>query len=68
MAASDLLLKFVLSGLMVGSIDALIALRFKSVFNAPGRSTSPRGEFVMLGGIAAAMAASPPSWRCIARA
>lgn len=68
MAASDLLLQFVLSGLMVGSLDALIALRFDTVFNPTEAINVAQGEFVMLGGIAAAMAASPPSWRCIARA
>jgi hypothetical protein len=35
----DLLLQFVLSGVMVGSIYALIALGFNIVFNALGRST-----------------------------
>ena len=53
MATSDLLLQFVLSGLMVGSIYALIALGFNMVFNATEAINFAQGEFVMLGGMTA---------------
>jgi branched-chain amino acid transport system permease protein len=53
MATSDLLLQFVLSGLMVGSIYALIALGFNTVFNATEAINFAQGEFVMLGGMTA---------------
>src|SRR5687768_5422365 len=53
MATSDVLLQLVLSGLMVGSIYALIALGFNTVFNATEAINFAQGEFVMLGGMAA---------------
>jgi branched-chain amino acid transport system permease protein len=53
MASSDLLLQFVLSGVMVGSIYALIALGFTIVFNATEAINFAQGEFVMLGGMTA---------------
>ena len=53
MTASELLLQFVLSGLMVGSIYALIALGFNTVFNATEAINFAQGEFVMLGGMTA---------------
>jgi branched-chain amino acid transport system permease protein len=53
MTSWDLLLQFVLSGLMVGSIYALIALGFNTVFNATEAINFAQGEFVMLGGMTA---------------
>jgi branched-chain amino acid transport system permease protein len=53
MTFSDLLLQFVLSGVMVGSIYALIALGFTIVFNATEAINFAQGEFVMLGGMTA---------------
>jgi branched-chain amino acid transport system permease protein len=53
MTFSDLFLQFVLSGVMVGSIYALIALGFTIVFNATEAINFAQGEFVMLGGMTA---------------
>lgn len=44
MATSEMLLQFVLSGLMVGSIYALIALGFNVVFNATDAINLAQGE------------------------
>jgi branched-chain amino acid transport system permease protein len=49
----DQLLQFVLSGLMVGGIYALIALGFTIVFNATEAINFAQGAFVMLGGMVA---------------
>jgi branched-chain amino acid transport system permease protein len=53
MSVGDQLLQFVLSGVMVGSIYALIALGFTMVFNATEAINFAQGEFVMLGGMVA---------------
>ncbi|MBI2015179.1 MAG: branched-chain amino acid ABC transporter permease [Candidatus Rokubacteria bacterium] len=53
MTFTDQLLQFVLSGVMVGSIYALIALGFTMVFNATEAINFAQGEFVMLGGMSA---------------
>jgi branched-chain amino acid transport system permease protein len=50
----DLFLQFVVSGLMVGGIYALIALGFTVVFNATEAINFAQGAFVMLGGMVAA--------------
>jgi len=47
------LLQFLLSGVTIGSIYALVALGFSIVFNASGVINFAQGEFVMLGGVAA---------------
>ena len=46
--------QFVFSGLMTGSIYALIALGFNIIFNATGAVNFAQGEFAMLGGMLAA--------------
>ncbi len=51
MTKFDLLLQFVFSGLMVGSIYALIALGFTIVYTATEAINFAQGEFVMLGGM-----------------
>lgn len=53
MTTTDLLLQFVFSGLMVGSIYALIALGFTIVYTATEAINFAQGEFVMLGGMTA---------------
>lgn len=53
MSNSDLFVQFVLSGLMVGSIYALIALGFTIVYTATEAINFAQGEFVMLGGMTA---------------
>lgn len=53
MSAGDQFLQFLISGVMVGSIYALIALGFTMVFNATEAINFAQGEFVMLGGMAA---------------
>jgi len=45
------ILQFVISGIMVGSIYALIALGFNIVFNATDAINFAQGEFVVLGGM-----------------
>lgn len=44
-------LQFVLSGLTVGSVYALVALGFTIVYNASGVVNFAQGEFVMIGGM-----------------
>jgi branched-chain amino acid transport system permease protein len=53
MSVGDQALQFALSGVMVGSIYALIALGFTMVYNATEAINFAQGEFVMLGGMAA---------------
>jgi branched-chain amino acid transport system permease protein len=47
------LLQFVLSGLTVGAIYALVALGFAIIYNASHVINFAQGEFVMIGGMAA---------------
>ena len=47
----DQLLQFLLSGLTIGSIYALIALGFTIIYNTTGIINFAQGEFVMLGGM-----------------
>jgi branched-chain amino acid transport system permease protein len=49
------LVQFLLSGLMTGSIYALVALGFNIVFNATGAVNFAQGEFAMLGGMLASV-------------
>ena len=44
-------LQFLFSGLMIGSIYALVALGFTLIYNASGIINFAQGEFVMLGGM-----------------
>lgn len=53
MGLGDQFLQFVLSGLMVGGIYALIALGFTIVYNATEAINFAQGAFVMLGGMVA---------------
>lgn len=48
-------LQFVFSGLTVGAIYALVALGFTLIYNASGVINFAQGEFVMLGGMLAAL-------------
>jgi branched-chain amino acid transport system permease protein len=48
-------LQFIASGLTAGAIYALVALGFTIVFNASGAINFAQGEFVMVGGMSAAM-------------
>ncbi|HMN81203.1 MAG TPA: branched-chain amino acid ABC transporter permease [Burkholderiaceae bacterium] len=50
---AELLLQFLITGLTVGSIYALIALGFTIVYNATEAINFAQGEFVMLGGMTA---------------
>ena len=47
----DQILQFLLSGLTIGSIYALIALGFTIIYNTTGIINFAQGEFVMLGGM-----------------
>lgn len=46
-------LQFVISGLSIGAVYALIALGFSIIYNATGIVNFAQGEFVMLGALAA---------------
>ena len=50
----DQVVQFLITGLALGSIYALVALGFTLIFNATGIVNMAQGEFVMLGGISAA--------------
>lgn len=56
------LLQFALSGLTVGSIYALIALGFAVMLNATALLNFAQGQFVMLGGVMAAILATQYGW------
>jgi branched-chain amino acid transport system permease protein len=64
MTLTDQLVQFVLSGLMVGAIYALIALGFTMIYNATDAINFAQGEFVMLGGMTAVayQRAGAPLW------
>ena len=49
------LVQFLFSGLMTGSIYALVALGFNIIFNATGAVNFAQGEFAMLGGMLASV-------------
>ena len=49
---------FLIKGIIVGSIYALIALGFNAIYNTTGVVNFAQGEFLMVGGIAAAWALS----------
>jgi branched-chain amino acid transport system permease protein len=46
-------LQFLVSGLTVGAIYALVALGFSIIFNASRVINFAQGEFVMIGGMSA---------------
>lgn len=48
---SDIVIQYIISGLIYGSIYAVIALGFNIVYNATGIINFAQGEFVMLGGM-----------------
>lgn len=49
--SSDIVIQYIISGLIYGSIYAVIALGFNIVYNATGIINFAQGEFVMLGGM-----------------
>jgi branched-chain amino acid transport system permease protein len=51
MVSKAQLLQFIVSGIMVGSIYAIIAIGFNMIFNATEVINFAQGEFVMLGGM-----------------
>ena len=51
--AMDQLLQFLISGLTVGSIYALVALGFSIIYNASDVVNFAQGEFVMIGAMSA---------------
>ncbi|GAA4515594.1 MULTISPECIES: branched-chain amino acid ABC transporter permease [Nonomuraea] len=51
----DLFIQVLLSGLSVGAIYAIVALGFGVIFNATGAINFVQGEYVMVGGLSAAM-------------
>ena len=50
---SGMWLQFLVTGITVGAIYALVALGFSIVFNASGVINFAQGEFVMIGGMSA---------------
>jgi branched-chain amino acid transport system permease protein len=52
---SGLFIQVLLSGLSVGAIYAIVALGFGVIFNATGAINFVQGEYVMVGGLSAAM-------------
>lgn len=59
------LLQFLISGLTVGAVYALVALGFTLVYNASHVINFAQGEFVMLGGMLSALfihSGIPPVW------
>lgn len=53
MSFLDQILQFVLSGVMVGSVYAIVALGYTLVYRATDAINFAQGEFVMLGGVIA---------------
>jgi len=51
MLLSDQIVQYILSGLTIGSIYALIALGFTIIYNTTGIINFAQGEFIMLGGM-----------------
>ena len=52
---TGLFIQVLLSGLSVGAIYAIVALGFGVIFNATGAINFVQGEYVMVGGLSAAM-------------
>ena len=59
-------LQFLVSGLTVGAVYALVALGFTLIYNASGVVNFAQGEFVMLGGMVTVFAVLP-ACRCRSR-
>jgi len=59
------LLQFLLSGITVGAVYALVALGFTIIYNASDVVNFAQGEFVMLGGMITVLprSASPSTGR-----
>jgi branched-chain amino acid transport system permease protein len=51
-------LQFLVSGLTVGAVYALVALGFTLIYNASGVVNFAQGEFVMLGGMVTVFASA----------
>ncbi|MBW2147486.1 MAG: branched-chain amino acid ABC transporter permease [Deltaproteobacteria bacterium] len=51
MSLADQILQYVLTGITVGSIYAMVALGFNIIYNSTGIINFAQGEFVMLGGM-----------------
>ena len=51
MYGSDAIVQYILSGLTIGSIYALVALGFNIIYNTTGIINFAQGEFLMLGGM-----------------
>ena len=65
----ELFLQYLISGLIYGSIYAIVAIGFNIIYNATGIINFAQGEFAMLGGmIASVLAARIPLWAAIAAA
>ncbi|MDP8215553.1 MAG: branched-chain amino acid ABC transporter permease [Candidatus Euphemobacter frigidus] len=54
MTLGSQILQYIISGISIGSIYALVALGFNIIYNTTGIINFAQGEFVMLGGITAA--------------
>ena len=50
---SELLVQYLLSGITIGSVYAIVAIGFNIIYNATGIINFAQGEFVMLGGMLA---------------
>jgi branched-chain amino acid transport system permease protein len=50
---SELLVQYLLSGITIGSVYAIVAIGFNIIYNATGIINFAQGEFVMLGGMIA---------------
>ncbi len=57
---------FFTNGIVIGCIYALIALGFNVIFSTTGIINFAQGEFVMIGGIAAAVAKTAWGWSLVA--
>lgn len=51
MASTDQLIQYLVSGVTLGSVYALVAIGFTIIFNVTGIINFAQGEFVMLGGM-----------------
>ena len=51
MSISDTIVQYILSGLTIGSIYALVALGYNIIYNTTGIINFAQGEFLMLGGM-----------------
>jgi len=56
------IMQFIVSGVTIGSVYALVGLGFNLIFNATDIINFAQGEFVMLGGVLAAIAITQWHW------